>query len=843
MKFYTSVNLVRNNILLRGYEDGRRVQESIPCRPYLFITSKTGNTKYRTLDGKPVDKINFDSPSEARDFLRTYKDVSGMSVYGFDRFQYTFIYDEYPGEIQYDPELINLVTIDIETPTDEGFPDIQKAEVPVTAITMKCRDEYIVLGMQEYEPSMPNVKYILCKDEYTLLSNFIKIWNMPSWNPDIVTGWNIEFFDIPYLVNRITKLLGEREAKKLSPWGILEEHEIESKGRKQQAYRPMGVAVLDYQQLYKKHTYVKQETYKLDYIAYVELEEKKLDYSEYDSLYDLYMRNFKKFIDYNIHDVTLVSRLEDKLKLIELVYALTYDAKVNYEDTFASVKPWDVIIHNYLLDSKYVIPQFVNRPQDRELPGGYVKEPIPGMYNWVVSFDLNSLYPHLIMQYNISPDTFVGRLQYDFSVDDLLAGKLDSIRDEFEDRNCTVTANLCMYDRKRQGFLAELMQKMYDDRVVYKQKMIEAKKLYESFADKKSLEAIQASKDIARYHNMQQAKKIQLNSAYGALGNQYFRWFDINHAEAITLSGQLSIRWMADKMNEYMNKLFKTKGVDYVIACDTDSMYVNFDRLVQLVFADRAETPSGLEITRYLDKVCREKIEPYIDSCYQELSVYVNAFAQKMKMKREAIANKGIWTAKKRYILNVYNLEGVEYSTPKLKMQGIEAVRSSTPSSVRESIKEALEIIMNKDESTLHDYIEEFRSKFFTLPFDEVAFPRGCNGMNKYKDSTLIYKKGTPIQVKGALLYNNYLEKIGMNNKCPQIYEGDKIKFAYLKMPNPLHNSVISVPDELPKQLGLHNYVDYDTQFEKSFIEPLKAILGPIGWNTEQTISIEDFFA
>ena len=837
MKFYTSVNLVRNKILLRGYEDGKRVQETVNYNPFLFINSQSGNTKYKTLDGKPVDRIDFDSPAEARDFLRTYKDVNGMTVYGFDRFQYSYIYEAYPGEIQYDPDLINVMNIDIETPTDQGFPDMQKAEVPVTAITMKCRDEYIVLGLQEYESKDPKVKYILCKDEYALLSNFIAVWNMPSWNPDIVTGWNIEFFDIPYLVNRITKLLGEREAKKLSPWGILEEHEVENRGRKQQAFRPMGVAVLDYVQLYKKHTYVKQETYKLDYIAQVELGEKKLDYSDYDSLYDLYIKNHTKFIDYNIHDVKLVSMLDDKLKLFELVYALAYDAKVNYEDTFASVKPWDVIIHNYLLDNKIVIPQFDMRAPDRDLAGGYVKEPKPGLYKWVVSFDLNSLYPHLIMQYNISPDTFVTRLMHDFSVDELLNGALDEIRDEFESQNCAIAANLCLYDKKKKGFLPQLMQKMYDDRVVYKKKMLESKKEYEA------TKSVQASKDVARYHNMQQAKKIQLNSAYGALGNQYFRWFDMNHAEAITLSGQLSIRWMANKMNGYLNKLFKTTGEDYVIACDTDSMYVNFDKLVQLVFAGRSEAPTDIEITRYMDKVCQEKIEPFIDRCYQELSVYVNAFDQKMKMKREAISNKGVWTAKKRYILNVYNLEGVEYATPKLKMQGIEAVRSSTPSVVRTAIHDALEIIMNKDEKQLHKFIDEFREVFYTLPFDEVAFPRGCNGLGKYKDAIQIYKKGTPIQVKGALLFNDFLEKRGLTKKYSPIYEGDKIKFAYLKMPNPLHNPVVSVPDELPKQLGLHNYVDYNMQFEKSFLDPIRVILDAIGWHHEETVTIEDFFS
>lgn len=834
MKFYTSVNLVRNNILLRGYNGDERIQESVPYQPYLFITSKTGNTKYRTMQGKPVDKLMFDSASEARDFLKTYKDVEGMTVYGFDRFAYTFIYDEYPGEIVYDPAKINVITMDIEVASDEGFPDIQKADNPVTAITLKRKDEYIVMGCGDYTPSSDKVKYLKCKDEYTLLSNFVKVWNMPTWNPDIITGWNIEFFDIPYLVNRIRNLLGEQEAKKLSPWKILEENEVENRGNKVQTFRPMGVAVLDYLQLYKKHTYVQQESYSLNNIAFEELGEKKLDYSEYESLLDLYKNDYQKFIDYNIKDVDLVTRLDDKLKLIELVYALAYDAKVNYEDTFASVKPWDVIIHNYLLDKKIVIPQFESKATDEALVGGFVKEPQVGLHKWVVSFDLNSLYPHLIMQYNISPDTFVKRLPYDIDVDGILDGKLNAIRDDFE--GCSIAANLCVYSNEKQGFLAELMQKMYDDRVVFKQKMIEAKKEFEKTHSE------QAGKDIARYHNMQMAKKIQLNSAYGALGNQYFRWFDMNHAEAITMSGQLAIRWIEKKINIYLNKLFKTNEVDYVLACDTDSMYITLDKLVSTVFANRDKPPSDIEITKFLDKVCGEKIEPYIDSCYQALADYVNAFDQKMKMKREAIANKGIWVAKKRYILNVYNNEGVEYAEPKLKMQGIEAVRSSTPSSVRSNIKKSLSIIMNKDEKTLHEFIDKFREEFNKLPFEDIAFPRGCKGVNKYNDASQIYRKGTPIHVKGALLYNRLLEQKNLGKKYQKISEGDKIKFAYLKMPNPIHDTVISVPSVMPKQLGLQNYVDYDMQFEKSYLDPLRNILSAIGWNTEQTVTIEDFF-
>lgn len=835
MKFYTSVNMVRNNILLRGYENGQRIQERVPYKPYLFINSRRSDSRYKNIHGEQAEKVEFDSISEARDFMRTYDDVEGMKVYGFDRWPYMFIYDNYPGEINYDPALINVINIDIEVQSDNGFPEPSKAEQPITAITMKRKNEYVVLGMGEFTTTDENIKYHRCKDEETLLSVFVQLWTTKTWGPDIVTGWNVEFFDIPYLVNRITKLLGEDTAKRLSPWGILEDHKIEFNGKEQTSYRPMGITVLDYLQLYTKFTYVKQENNKLDTIANVELGERKLDYSEYDSLFDLYKKDYQKFIEYNIRDVDLVGRLDDKLKLIELVYAIAYDAKVNFEDTFASVKPWDVIIHNYLLDKKVVIPQFVHRPTDEEIPGGYVKEPIPGMYKWVVSFDLNSLYPHLIMQYNISPDTFMKRLPYEYSVDDLLAGKLNDIRDEFE--GCSITANLCTYTKDKHGFLPELMQKMYDDRVVFKNKMIEAKKEYEKTHSE------QANKDISRYHNLQMAKKIQLNSAYGALANQYFRWFDLNHAAAITLSGQLSIRWIANKMNVYLNKLYKTEGVDYVIACDTDSMYITFDRMVSEVFAKRSTAPSANEITKFLDRVCSEKIEPYIDRCYEELSDYVNGYDQKMKMKREAIADKGIWTAKKRYILNVYNNEGVEYTEPKLKMQGIEAVRSSTPSSVRKNIKEAISIIMNKDESELHKFIDTFRDKFMKLPFEEVAFPRGCNGINKYSDANLVYKKGTPIQVKGALKYNQMLEDKNLLKRYQRISEGDKIRFAYLKMPNPSHDTVISVPDMLPRQLGLQDYIDYDTQFEKSFIDPLSNILKAIGWKSEESVNIEDFFA
>jgi len=430
------------------------------------------------------------------------------------------------------------------------------------------------------------------------------------------------------------------------------------------------------------------------------------------------------------------------------------------------------------------------------------------------------------MQYNISPEMFSGQINIT-SIDNLITGKW-----QYHEGNVAYAANGCTYRKDKQGFLPALMEKMYNDRVVYKNKMIEAKKQYEKTKNKDD------EKLIARYHNMQMAKKIQLNSAYGALGNQYFRWFNFNHAEAITTSGQLSIRWVEKKINEFMNITLKTNDVDYVIASDTDSIYVTMEKMVEAT-----NLQDELKIVKTIDQFCEQIIQPKIDKWYQELADMMNAYQQKMQMKRETIANKGIWRGKKMYILNAWNVEGVQYDKPKLKLSGIEAVRSSTPHACRESIKEALKILMNKDQVELKKYVADFRERFMTLPFEEVAFPRGVKGMGKYdgKKEGSIYKLGTPIQVKGALLFNHMLKEKGLTN-IPPIQDGDKIRFAYLKTPNPIQDTVIATPDELPIEFNLDKYIDRDTQFNKSFLEPLRSITSVIGWDVEERSTLEEFF-
>ena len=604
-------------------------------------------------------------------------------------------------------------------------------------------------------------------------------------------------------------------------------------GRTHQLYDIQGIAHLDYFDLYRKFTYSARESYRLDHIAFIELGERK-DGNPHETFKDWYTKDFQSFIEYNIMDVEIVDKLEDKMKLIELVLAMAYDAKVNYTDVLGSTKYWDILIYNYLREKKIVIPQKVAKSKPEKFEGAYVKDPQVGMHKWVMSFDLNSLYQHLIMQYNISPETLVAQDKVkDMSVDKLLDRKVDtSIL-----KGVTLTPNGALFKTKKRGFLPEIMQSMYNDRVKYKKLLLQAKQDYENTKNPKLL------KDISKYNNIQMAKKISLNSAYGALGNVWFRYYDLLVAEAITTAGQLSIRWIERAVNEYLNDILKTDREDYVIASDTDSIYVCFDRLVSMVFTKEQETQ---KIVRFLDDVAREKIEPFIEKSYQSLHEYVNSYEQKMEMSREVIADKGIWTAKKRYILNVWDNEGVQYKDAQLKIMGIEAVKSSTPAPCREKIKQGLKIIMNGTEKELNVFIQEFRKEFMNLPPEDIAYPRSVNGLSKFSDTSQLFAKGAPIHCKGAILYNHLVKKNKLGNKYPYIQEGDKIKFLHLKSPNIYQCSSISFMTKLPKELKLHDSIDYDTQFEKSFVEPLNFILQKINWLVDRSYgtqgSLEDFF-
>ena len=831
MRFYTNVQLIGNQVLVRGVDNGKRYEYRDEFLPTLFVKSKK-DSKFKTLSGDSVEPIKPGSVRDCREFYKKYDEVDGFEIYGNDRYIYQYISEKYPeDEIKFDISQIKLVTLDIETTAEKGFPDVESASEEILAITIQdyTTKEIITWGVKPFVNKQKNVTYRYCSTEHQLLSDFINYWMQDV--PDVVTGWNIQLFDIPYICKRLNRVLGEKLMKRFSNWGLVTEGEIFIQGRKHVTFDVGGLTQLDYLDLYKKFTYKAQESYRLDYIAEVELGQKKLDHSEFDTFKDFYTKGWQKFIEYNIVDVELVDRLEDKMKLIELALTMAYDAKVNYADVFYQVRMWDNIIYNYLKKRDIVIPPKIRSDKNEKYAGAYVKEPIPGKYDWVVSFDLNSLYPHLIMQYNISPETLLEERHPTATVDRILN---EEINFELYKDNA-VCANGAMYRKDVRGFLPELMDKMYGDRVIFKKKMIQAKKDYEK-TPTKTLE-----KEIARCNNIQMAKKISLNSAYGAIGNQYFRYYKLANAEAITLSGQVSIRWIESKMNEYLNKLLQTTEEDYVIASDTDSIYLNLGPLVDKFFASKSGDKAA--IVSLLNKICEEKFEPYIDNCYQNLATYVSAYDQKMQMKRENIADRGIWTAKKRYILNVWDSEGVRYEDPKLKMMGIEAVKSSTPAPCRKMIKDALKLMMSGTEEDVIEFIDKSRAEFKALPPEQISFPRSVSDVVKYKSSSDIYIKGTPIHCRGALLFNHYIKKNKLDNKYSLIKNGEKIKFCYLKKPNILHENVISFIQEFPKELNLDKYIDYDLQFEKSFVEPLKAILDAIGWNVEKTVNLELFFS
>jgi DNA polymerase elongation subunit (family B) len=843
--FWTSCHLLKDTVYVRGYRDGRPFEETVEYHPYLFVEDSRGD--YRTaIDDLPAKKIDFGSVSEAREFVQSCEGVSNRKIHGLQHYLYTFLRDEFSGEVEYDLDLVRRGSIDIEVDTEGSYPNMETADKEILSIALSVRQRgqkrTLLLGLKPHKPENPDVSYVMCRNETELLESFLEFWNDPDWTPDVLTGWYIEGFDVPYIVRRIGRVLGSSKVKLLSPWRIVRDREI-ARGKtsagnqgRQVVYELYGISILDYMELYKKFSFKNHESYKLDHIASVELGKKKVDYSEYGSLDNLYRLNPDLFYTYNLEDIFLVDQLDDKLGLIDLVLTFAYDSKIAFNDTMTTTRPWDVIIHNHLLDKKIVVPDTLGSTDDHQIIGGYVKEVEPGMYKGVVNYDFDSLYPHLIMGWNISPETCVGKVDFD-AIASFARGTFDrdveDLRPILEEKNAILCGNGYLFSRDRRGFLPEIMEMKYANRVKYKKQMQEYKKLLKETGDKKKYGPL-----VARYNNLQMANKLILNSGFGATASIYFRWFATYVAESITSSGQMSTMWVEREINKYLNQVMKTGDVDYVAYADTDSLYLCLGS-----FLDKYglwEKPKD-EMIEFLDQVSRQRIEPRIHEICGALTAFVNCPENKLHMKREHICDSGVWTAKKRYILNVWDSEGIRNKEPEVKVTGIESVRSSTPMICRDSIKKALKIMLNEGERPLQAYIQEFKKTFVGGDFVQISFPRGVNKLEDYRDASSIYSKGTPIQVRGALLYNYHLRRLGLQDKYQPIVDGQKCKFCYLKMPNPIRENVITVPDGLPPEFGLEDYLDRETQFQKTFVEPLRKITTAIGWETEKKASLLDF--
>jgi DNA polymerase elongation subunit (family B) len=829
--FYTNVYQKRDKICLIGYLGDKRIVETIDYKPYLFLP---GPGPFKTLEGTSAQKVEFDSLGAARDFIKHYEGVSNIPFYGMTNFKYPFINDHFPGKVDYDPRLIRINFIDIEVDSKNGMPNPMKGEDEVTAITLVRGDKIITFGTKYYLPKNPKVVYVLYEDERRMLNDFLNVWESDEWVCDVVSGWYSDRFDMPYLINRIERILGTDAMLRLSPWRIVDEKDVvrgkstsnsskNIENRTDKIYEIAGISQLDYIQLYKKFTSSSRDSYRLDNIAFLELGERKLDYSEFESLNDLYEKDPERYYDYNIHDAVLVQKLEEKLGFLRQIFAMAYKAKVNLNDAFVTVKPWDVILHNYLLERGIVIPQ--NKPQTvRDFSGGFVLDPQIGLSHDVISFDFRSLYPSLISQHNISPETFLtagfNRIP-EFTKFDV--ENWDGATEYLQDKNLTLCANKCVYRRDIRGFIPAIVDQFISDRDVVKQEMLEMQKSDNPDKNK-----------IGQLDSYQNALKILTNGLYGALSNEYCRWFDINLAESVTLTGQLYIKWVMRNINIYLNKVLKTEGQDFIVAGDTDSLYIKVEAITK-----------ALEIAPekkldFIDALCKKKLEPFIDKQCADLARMLNSYNNVVKMKREVIAAKAIWRGKKMYVMSVLDKEGVRYDPPKLLYKGIEVARSDKPKACRDHMKEALNIIMFKDEKALHDLVKKFKLEFMRLSVMDIALPKTVNGIEDYFDPVFRFKPHCPIHVRGAIVYNEQIDKYELKNKFNKIKSRDKIRFVYLKEPNIFRSHVLTLPDEgfLPKQINVDKYVDRVTQWEKTFLNPVQSITSVIGWNTEKKATL-----
>lgn len=845
-KFYTNVERFGNNILWRGYENGKRFERKVQYSPTLFVTSsdKTKDTGYKTLvGGHPVIPMKQDTMRDAKEFLEKYKDVHGFEVCGNTNYVAQFIQEHYPDEVHFDASLINIVSFDIEVDISDGYANINEADKEITSIAYKSSksDTYHLLGRKDYDKSKTlldidpeNIQFMKFDTEQALLRRFKQIW-MNDY-PDVVTGWNVEYFDIQYIVTRMKVLFGEEWIKDLSPWRNIRQNSREVFGKQQSTYEIGGMTVIDYMDAFKKfgYKYGPQESYKLDHIAYVVLGEKKLDYSEYGNLTNLYEQNPQLYLDYNLKDTWLIQRFEDETGLLSLVMTVAYGGGVNYGVAFGTTVIWETILYRRLVKAG-IVPPIKNSPGARagDLVGGYVKDPKVGMHPWVVSFDLNSLYPHLMLQYNMSPETYIDDRREYVNQDMVLKDKYQN-----NDKSVSVAANGVCFTNEKQGVIPSIIDEYYGNRKIIKQKMLQVEQALENAKDKSEKDRLK--REANQLHNSQMAIKIAMNSLYGATANIYFLYYINEMAEAITTSGQLSIRYAEKSVNNYMNKILKTDNKDYILYIDTDSIYVDMAPLVKASFGTiDVDRTKGEE---FLDKICKAKIEEVIEAGYVELVEKMGAYRQAMSMKREKITDKSVFIAKKRYIMNTLNSEGVHYETPKISVTGLESVRSSTPEVCRDKLKESFKVIMTQDEQAIQKFIEEFRQAFYKLPPEDVGRNSGTDNIDKYRDRINLYKKGCPMHVRGAILYNHYLKEKGLDKKFESITSGDKVKFVYLRTPNPIRENIISFPGVLPQEFGLQQYVDYDTQFEKVFLSPIESILEAIGWSAVKVNTLEDFF-
>lgn len=840
--FYTYYNRCWDKILYRYIDfTGERKNEVItkyPLELYEIDTKrvivKPDASVPSSLFGNALKTHHFESVAEQNEFLKANKHKR-KNIFGHANAEYQFIAKEYPDEIKFDYSKINVSFVDIECEFDDtGFPEAAIAAQPITAITLKrhgSQYKYIIFGLHPYTPK-PDEHYILCRDESLLLKSFLSVWVQNY--PDVVVGFNNIEFDIPYIINRIIKVLGINYAGYLSPF-CKDIKRIEdllpptvAGLSKKPSYKILGVTIYDYMELYKLYSSNRLESYSLDSISSTELGSQKISYKEeYGNLMILYQKNHQLYIEYNRYDVDLLNQLENKLKYILLGIQQSYIGKVKLGE-IKPVKFSDTLLYQYGYAKNIHAPIYSPEPPENvEFTGGYVKEVSPGVYYYIVSLDVTSLYPTIMQNHNVSPETKVRKIS-DIEISDLIDMKFDT---EFlKARNQTMLANGTIFTKSKTGLVPEIINHCFKQRKAKKSEMIKREKADHNDPLVPVLDATQ------------NALKLIMNSFYGAYGNKHFRYFDIDIAEGITITGRVFIQYVIKKTNLYLNELFNTNNIDYVVFSDTDSMGIT---LLELIKQRGAENLPIKERIQLMDQFTEAHIKPFIDGLCKKFADYFNCTTLSVyDMKREVLADVGIWRKKKNYIMQIYDNEGVKYDPPELKVRGIQIRRSDTPIICRNAMEKCVDVLLNKSESELQGFISDFYNKFKKRNPKEIAFPKGVSDIDKWIDTYYdnhfhSWKKGTPVHVKAAMAYNILRLQHGLQNELPSINNGNKIKFVYLVANNPTPFDVVGFIDDLPKEFGLHKFIDYEMQFDKSFKKPFLTLSTLTGKSIEEEPELE----
>ncbi|ARB05831.1 hypothetical protein fHeYen901_58 [Yersinia phage fHe-Yen9-01] len=897
-EFYLTIEQIGDTLHERFIDkNGQEQRREIKYSPTLFHHTQN-ESKYKDIYGANCQKKKFDSLWEAKQWMKRMEDI-GQDAMGMDDFKLAYLSDKYPDEIQYDASKIRTVNYDIEVTAPE-FPNASQALYPVDALTHydSVANKFYVFdllnspygsvtkwcpikaGLPESEGGdeipqdiLDRIEYMAFDTEEELLLEYLNLWERQT--PVILTGWNVEGFDNPYMYNRLKNVFGENTAKRLSPNRKVNSKIIQNMYGDKEVITPLGISVLDYLDLYKKFSFTNQASYKLDYVAEAELGVGKMKYD--GPINKLRELDHQRYISYNIIDVARVQQIDQKRQFLNLSMSLGYYAKMQIQSVFSPIKTWDAIIFNSLKAQDKVIPQSQRHVQ-QGYPGAYVKEPKPSAYKYIMSFDLTSLYPSIIRQVGISPETIAGQFKL-HPIAEYINMTAPKPSEEF-----SCSPNGWMFDKNIDGIIPVEITKVFNQRKEHKGYMLAAQRNMElikdilnhkSFGDKSlktdinhradfddevkellkelteadlSMLLDKADRAAIASNTAQINRKLLINSLYGALGNIYFRYYDLRNASAITLFGQMAIQWIERKINEYLNKTIGTDNFNYVIAGDTDSVYVCVDKLIEKVGEDKFRDTNHL--VDFLDKFAREKMEPAIDAGFREMGAYMNNKEHLMFMDREAISCPplgsdgigGFWTAKKRYALNVYDMEGTRYAEPKMKIMGLETQKSSTPKACQKALKECIRRMLQEGEQSLQEYYKEFESEFRQQDYTTIASVSSANNIAKYDDNGFPAFK-CPSHIRGVLTYNRASKNV---DGAEAIVEGEKVMVLPLMDQNPFGDKVISWPSgiNLPSAIehDVLKYLDYTSLFNKTFVKPLESFTTAAELHYEKRASLDDIF-